>query len=419
MRCSLVLAALAVLVSSAFGNKKVQDAEADDVNSIAAYEAQDMRLCMQQEIDISCPANFLINIEEASYGRKADKSVCPFHDPNERQDDSWYANHNCRKADSMKVVQDLCEGKQSCSLKARNPFFGITGPENNPCPGIVKYLEVKFHCYNEQRIPIAEVEVEVDGNSQSENATCKLGYSKCEDGWVMNRGQCYKYFNQGVTGYDGAEAFCAGHGAVLSSSYDAEERDILAGLAGSQQYYLNLKKPYEAFGAPDNREVKDTFWFTPHHPQAGMDCVSQRWAKWFTQPCNVNQGVACRKPAGANNEQIISYYKNGQQWRSGGIYFLPMLRGEFGQGDNTKVALDCYSDDLHDALQIKKLTLHLPILLGSKVYSGLVQSVFDDAASCNTIESKEPLQGCNSPGRTPAKCCFHKGERRNVVLVKL
>ena len=73
----------------------------------------------------------VINVLDASYGRKHGKEVCPH---------SAIGNQNCHAVSSMKKVKEMCEGKSSCSVQSTNTHFG------DPCGGVYKYLTVKYVC---------------------------------------------------------------------------------------------------------------------------------------------------------------------------------------------------------------------------------------------------------------------------------
>ncbi|XP_063438001.1 uncharacterized protein LOC134719020 [Mytilus trossulus] len=85
-------------------------------------------ICERNSAFISC--NSQISIAEAIYGRQTDTSICP----------TLVKTSNCRSPASDGKVKSQCNGKSLCELTANNHQFG------DPCPGVVKYLEVKYTC---------------------------------------------------------------------------------------------------------------------------------------------------------------------------------------------------------------------------------------------------------------------------------
>ena len=81
-------------------------------------------------MSIKC-AKGVINVVEASYGRRHGKEVCP---------SSSIRSQDCHAANSLKKVKEFCEGKSSCSIKSVNAHFG------DPCANTRKYLTVKYVC---------------------------------------------------------------------------------------------------------------------------------------------------------------------------------------------------------------------------------------------------------------------------------
>ena len=69
--------------------------------------------------------------------------VCPDNNSNSQsteQDDTTCTND---ESASYNILQNLCEGENSCEVAATNTNFGDT------CPGTYKYLEVDFECQGE------------------------------------------------------------------------------------------------------------------------------------------------------------------------------------------------------------------------------------------------------------------------------
>ncbi len=90
--------------------------------------------CEHFNLTIICPENQKIKVTYANYGRRVPSSVfCSQYDiPNE--------NTDCVSANSMPIVQGLCDGKRTCSVAATYAVFG------DPCWGTHKYLEVEYDC---------------------------------------------------------------------------------------------------------------------------------------------------------------------------------------------------------------------------------------------------------------------------------
>ena len=80
---------------------------------------------------ITCQNGKVINVLDANWGR-LNRHTCIDRDT---------SNINCRSSNSLKLVQDECNGKTSCELRATNSKLG-----GDPCPGIHKYLEIKYKC---------------------------------------------------------------------------------------------------------------------------------------------------------------------------------------------------------------------------------------------------------------------------------
>ena len=88
-------------------------------------------VCENEIVHISCEANQTISVTSASYGRNSG-TICPTT--------SGSSTRGCRAADSLTIVQDLCDGRQTCSVPARNNVFG------DPCQNTYKYLYIEHCC---------------------------------------------------------------------------------------------------------------------------------------------------------------------------------------------------------------------------------------------------------------------------------
>ncbi|XP_065064969.1 nematocyst expressed protein 6-like [Rhopilema esculentum] len=80
--------------------------------------------------EIKCPVGQLIYVADAMYGRQS-IYVCPT---------IWDRETNCKSDSSLSVVRANCHMKNSCKITARTDAFG------DPCPGVRKYLQVRYQC---------------------------------------------------------------------------------------------------------------------------------------------------------------------------------------------------------------------------------------------------------------------------------
>ena len=70
-------------------------------------------------------------MKKANFGR-TNKATCPH---------TATSNTNCRAHNSFLIVKSVCNGKNSCTVKANSNFFG-----GDPCGGTYKYLQIKYAC---------------------------------------------------------------------------------------------------------------------------------------------------------------------------------------------------------------------------------------------------------------------------------
>lgn len=56
---------------------------------------------------------------------------------------AWGTHHdtNCTLPTAINTAREHCNDKNSCELIAKNSMW-----KTNPCPGIIKYVEVKYIC---------------------------------------------------------------------------------------------------------------------------------------------------------------------------------------------------------------------------------------------------------------------------------
>ncbi|CAH1267833.1 CPAMD8 [Branchiostoma lanceolatum] len=87
-------------------------------------------VCERSTMSIQCPAHKVIHIQSAMYGRVPGGSVCG----------TVYTGAPCRSPTSLSVLQERCDGREACSVRAENGVFG------DPCVGTNKYLAVEYEC---------------------------------------------------------------------------------------------------------------------------------------------------------------------------------------------------------------------------------------------------------------------------------
>ena len=100
--------------------------------NVLAYDIIRSITCEHVTTTLSCRIGTVMHIHYANYGRLVPgQELCPH---------SNTANQNCKSPNSMAVLIDKCEGKQSCSVYAHNTVF------IDVCGTTYKYLEVHFSC---------------------------------------------------------------------------------------------------------------------------------------------------------------------------------------------------------------------------------------------------------------------------------
>ena len=92
-------------------------------------------ICEHFQKNITCPTGQIIKLGYANYGRTSDIPC---------QSIRKYITRTCKSTDSLKIAKKECEGKNHCVAKALNSVFG------NPCPGVIKYLELRYQCVPEK-----------------------------------------------------------------------------------------------------------------------------------------------------------------------------------------------------------------------------------------------------------------------------
>ena len=89
------------------------------------------RACEGFDLKLDCNGKGKIQVVAANYGRTLSNICKGTNDVNTK------CNNN---AVSLKVLQNACSNKPSCTVKAANNIFG------DPCVGTYKYLEVHYYC---------------------------------------------------------------------------------------------------------------------------------------------------------------------------------------------------------------------------------------------------------------------------------
>merc|ERR1712002_86949 len=124
--------------NSVFGDPCVNTFKYLDVRYTREPEREDFvttTTCEGQKLSLECPEGEVIMVNSSNYGRLlSGEEMCPHNS-------IW--DHECRAQNSLEIVTDKCDGKNSCDVKAKNKVFG------DPCRYTYKYLEVSHACVAE------------------------------------------------------------------------------------------------------------------------------------------------------------------------------------------------------------------------------------------------------------------------------
>ncbi|VDI72181.1 Hypothetical predicted protein [Mytilus galloprovincialis] len=91
-------------------------------------------LCQGETLNITCPNNFVIGLDDANFGRgRSDSQRC-------RQFLGRESTHCDNHEQTLKVLNDKCHEQQQCIIPVNKFIFG------NPCLTVTKYLHVIYHC---------------------------------------------------------------------------------------------------------------------------------------------------------------------------------------------------------------------------------------------------------------------------------
>jgi len=99
--------------------------------------------CEGYNVNINCPPNSKIEITSANYGRNGDPRYCvPYIVGGKRHgaQANDLSNADCIIQSSTAIVENLCEGRNSCVVKASQDVFGTQ------CSHVNRYLEVVYTC---------------------------------------------------------------------------------------------------------------------------------------------------------------------------------------------------------------------------------------------------------------------------------
>ena len=89
---------------------------------------------------ITCNTGSVIHIISSTYGRLNEKTC-----PSEISTPSSVPYMGCQEKDGLSVIQQNCEGKQSCSIVVKPDIFGLDGYPS--CNHVLdKYLKVVYGC---------------------------------------------------------------------------------------------------------------------------------------------------------------------------------------------------------------------------------------------------------------------------------
>eukprot|EP00058_Branchiostoma_floridae_P026224 XP_002611714.1 hypothetical protein BRAFLDRAFT_63595 [Branchiostoma floridae] len=96
----------------------------------AGRTIQTQQVCQHAILLLSCPPGETLDISFANYGHIGTKNCGSAMPPG-----------GCRAPDSLTIVQGMCQGKQQCYVPVSSAIFN-----GDPCPPVVKYLEVNYEC---------------------------------------------------------------------------------------------------------------------------------------------------------------------------------------------------------------------------------------------------------------------------------
>ncbi|XP_062391414.1 ZP domain-containing protein-like [Sardina pilchardus] len=86
--------------------------------------------CEHSPVSLTCETGQIM-VHAANYGR-TDGTTCP----------GPIQTTNCAASNSLSIMENRCDGKTNCSVRASNSIF------TDPCIGTFKYLNVSYSCVN-------------------------------------------------------------------------------------------------------------------------------------------------------------------------------------------------------------------------------------------------------------------------------
>ncbi|XP_072042492.1 uncharacterized protein [Amphiura filiformis] len=116
-------------------------------------------VCEHINFHLECPAGQTISVSYALYGRQT-LGVCT---------DRPIQTADCAADNSLDVVQQRCEGQETCDILASNDVFG------DPCVGTFKYLLIEYSCDD-----IDECAAGTDNCDPNAACTNTVGFFTCE-----------------------------------------------------------------------------------------------------------------------------------------------------------------------------------------------------------------------------------------------
>jgi len=124
-------------------------------------------VCTGKKTEIQCREGSNIAITNAFWGRTSDK-VCPSDDGDPVTD--------CQGSrDTKGLLRASCENKRKCQLEARHAI--LQKPGSHHCPGVNKYLVLRYSCVPESQSLLLCNDVESE--------------LKCNAGWKMDVGEVF------------------------------------------------------------------------------------------------------------------------------------------------------------------------------------------------------------------------------------
>lgn len=96
-------------------------------------QVKEVEICDNHSGNLKCGYGQRLKIKSAEYGR-TDKEVCPTS-RGRKTTDTTTCSLNVRP-----LLGKHCDNKYGCRLRSSSSRFG------NPCPGVYKYLKVRYEC---------------------------------------------------------------------------------------------------------------------------------------------------------------------------------------------------------------------------------------------------------------------------------